>query len=894
MSVYRKDDNGNIKKIAGSLTQRINMHIFQTTHEFDTVKNEDNYIINESDAKPYISSIKDWTQYSINLSEPNQSSNINIKLGSQTLKLINNVKNIEIGTLKGVIQCHTEKLDNNEIFLDVVGTVVSLNGVEKTSINTDTTPTANSNNLITSGGVHDYPAIVFAESERQKSKNLCGLIDFEQTINGVTIKLISSSQTVILNGTATSTFDAMTTVRNMLPYVSNMQGEDLKVTAYYLSGTKSDTAIAFISTVDNDDVFGDRSAGIALPDNNSTSINFSPSKNSTYNTLMLYTVNGASFTNYMFRIQIEKGQVTNWEYPHGQITHNGDKEIVFAESERQKSKNLLNYEDIIPKTGLTTDNNGTFYIDTTGYYVIQQLNISFELNKTYTMSCNVVSITGGNNPTFEFAVKYKDGEWAGYGSNVITGTGIASASFTPTKEVDLFELRFIRQNPAGQELQATINNLQLEEGSVATDYQPYNGQITHSGDKEIEFAESERQKSKNLLNKNLLKKGCYIFVTGQYDYNDDYVTFEPISVTPNSTITVSCNGFIFNSDCGFVFFNNGVFVGYLSNGATVATVPANANQVIYNFLKVGITKDDVQYAQLEYGSTATDYQPYNGQITHNGDPAVEFAESERQKSKNLLDINKAELKANSQTDSTLSNGTLTINNSEFCYISSLTNLCDLKPNIPYTLSYVTNNGYSYIYQYYDGSTGFKWNNGETKIFSQVDIDRIANNLLLFYGSTNSTVTYSNIQIEEGSTATDYQPYNGAIVHKSEVEPILIYDKDTKNTIGGKPYTNGIGDGNAANYTINNIDLTPYKYMYVYQRMFGEIQKIFVDLTNSVEAGGYCGGQTTMSYNIDALDCSLVKIPTTKNSITFDARYIKLSDVSIQSTPVNVCRIEGYK
>lgn len=328
MSVYRKDDNGNIKKIAGSLTQRINMHIFQTTHEFDTEKNEDNYIINESDAKPYISSIKDWTQYSINLSEPNQSSNINIKLGSQTLKLINSVKNIEIGTLNSVIQCHTEKLDNNEIFLDVVGTVVSLNGVEKTSINTDTTPTANSENLITSGGVHDYPAIIFAESERQKSKNLCGLIDFEQTVNGVTIRLVSASQTVTLNGTATSTFDAMTTVRNMLPYVSNMQGEDLKVSAYYLSGTKSDSAFAFISTVDNDDVFGDRSAGVLLPDNNLTSINFSPSKNSTYNTLMLYTPSGTSFTNYMFRIQIEKGQVTNWEYPHGPISHNKELDDV--------------------------------------------------------------------------------------------------------------------------------------------------------------------------------------------------------------------------------------------------------------------------------------------------------------------------------------------------------------------------------------------------------------------------------------------------------------------------------------------------------------------------------------------------------------------------------------
>ena len=52
------------------------------------------------------------------------------------------------------------------------GTVISVAGEEKTSINTDTTPTANSQNLVTSGGVHDYPAITFAESERQKSKNL--------------------------------------------------------------------------------------------------------------------------------------------------------------------------------------------------------------------------------------------------------------------------------------------------------------------------------------------------------------------------------------------------------------------------------------------------------------------------------------------------------------------------------------------------------------------------------------------------------------------------------------------------------------------------------------------------------------------------------------------------
>lgn len=159
-----------------------------------------------------------------------------------------------------------------------------------------------------------------------------------------------------------------------------------------------------------------------------------------------------------------------------------------------------------------------------------------------------------------------------------------------------------------------------------------------------------------------------------------------------------------------------------------------------------------------------------------------------------------------------------------------------------------------------------------------------------YKLSNGTITTLNFaESERQKSITD-----GAIVHKSELEPILIYDLDTKNTINGTAYRNGIGDGSSAIYTINNIDLTPYKYMYVYQRMFGEIQKIFVDLTKTVEAGGYCGGQVTMSYNIDALDCLLVKVPTTKDSITFDARYIKIEDVSIQSTPVNIYRMEGYK
>lgn len=273
-------------------------------------------------------------------------------------------------------------------------------------------------------------------------------------------------------------------------------------------------------------------------------------------------------------------------------------------------------------------------------------------------------------------------------------------------------------------------------------------------------------------------------------------------------------------------------------------------------------------------------------------PAITFAESERQKSKNLIPFPYYD------GNSKATNGiTFTVNNDQSISVSgtiidhNLNAVMWLAMNMPLkagTYRISTSNS--------DNDIGVVAQIGDSYYSGEFTLSSDATARIYLQVVMGSTKTHNDtirFMLCEG-TDTDWQPYNGAIVHKSEIEPILIYDINTKNTIGGKTYTNGIGNGASVDYTINNIDLTPYKYMYVYQRMFGEVQKIFVDLTYSVEAGGYCGGQTIMSYNIDALDCLLVKVPTSKNSITFNARYIKLSDVSLIGTPVNVCRIEGFK
>jgi hypothetical protein len=135
----------------------------------------------------------------------------------------------------------------------------------------------------------------------------------------------------------------------------------------------------------------------------------------------------------------------------------------------------------------------------------------------------------------------------------------------------------------------------------------------------LNFAQEEYNKSKNLFDGELLQ-GVYIFDYGYFQGDSTFRASKNfINVKGGQTITLSFKG---NYDLfltGFVFYNNGTWVGKASNTLT-ATVPANANQVVFNIF-VG-SNTDLTDIQLEYGSTATDYQPYNGEIVHKGDISV--------------------------------------------------------------------------------------------------------------------------------------------------------------------------------------------------------------------------------------------------------------------------------
>ena len=162
--------------------------------------------------------------------------------------------------------------------------------------------------------------------------------------------------------------------------------------------------------------------------------------------------------------------------------------VVFAESERQKSKNLFNAE-VIPITSdnVTYDkdtNTFTYTINST----IESSDTAFAILKygklkpgTYTMSFNTTSTIGNTSPVIVAKLNEHDNFSTSIAiKNIIDG--YVYLTFTLNEETNIgltwyYKAGWISGDaPPGVK---TLTNLQLEEGTVATDYRPYNGAIVH-------------------------------------------------------------------------------------------------------------------------------------------------------------------------------------------------------------------------------------------------------------------------------------------------------------------------------------------------------------------------------------------------------------------------------
>lgn len=324
----------------------------------------------------------------------------------------------------------------------------------------------------------------------------------------------------------------------------------------------------------------------------------------------------------------------------------------------------------------------------------------------------------------------------------------------------------------------------------------------------IQFAEAERQKSKNLLEVN---NGLNATNLGLHvQINNDVITVDGAIASGATAINVTTfNPKIYAGKTYTLSFKD---YSNLSGFDITTTGTRNDGTQRFNMLNLtsSITKQtitaDVDYElkievyagttnnisgtfklQLEEGSVATDYQPYHGQITHNGDAPVVFAESERQKSKNLFDsarvpINSDSLEYNVETNTFIYTITETVESSRTGFV--ILKYGNLSAGT-YTMSFDTTSTIgntapaivAELNEYDNFKTSIATKNiVDGYVFLTFTLTEEKNIGLAWYYKAGwiagdappGVKTLTNLQLEEGSVATDYQPYNGAIVRDKQL------------------------------------------------------------------------------------------------------------------------------
>lgn len=193
------------------------------------------------------------------------------------------------------------------------------------------------------------------------------------------------------------------------------------------------------------------------------------------------------------------------------------------------------------------------------------------------------------------------------------------------------------------------------------------------------------------------------------------------------------------------------------------------------------TNIDIQFMiQVEKGSTAHDYEPYTGgQPSPNPEYPQEVKGVDKIEGKvvgkNLFDISK--IKEISNAIKRNDDGSLTItstpNDSSINTKMALKDLADLEIGKTYIISFITTG----LKQIYLNEVKQYWRSDRVLTITQ---DILNSHVRLYPKSVNSTDIVSGIQIEEASTATNYQPYQSQSLNYTLSKPLYrlsdtVYD-----------------------------------------------------------------------------------------------------------------------
>ena len=225
--------------------------------------------------------------------------------------------------------------------------------------------------------------------------------------------------------------------------------------------------------------------------------------------------------------------------------------LAFAESERQKSKNLFDYTKIKSLNYGITQADGIFTINTQFYYPAIDYDIKLNQGETYTFSLNIDSYSNsdGSGVNSEIVLFDANGSTNTKSIDGVNSIGRYSVTFTPTFDVVKVQIRPIRKYNNTSTLTGTVSNLMICAGEDR-DYQPYNGAIVHEKQiADVEHIETIYDKSSSDSN---INKG---YTSGlQFSETTGYSIMEQSQKNKYKCFRATAH--LVNTDLIFEFMNN--------------------------------------------------------------------------------------------------------------------------------------------------------------------------------------------------------------------------------------------------------------------------------------------------------------------------------------------------
>lgn len=123
MSVYYKGLDGQVRKMAGHLTQRVNSRWFKCTRVVEN--GQEYYVVPDNDTEDYFNTIAPFTIYNFGFEQPNTTTSPKLRykqLEFDIRDLSNKVdQSVGIGQMKGVFSMFTQELENADRVIYFIG-----------------------------------------------------------------------------------------------------------------------------------------------------------------------------------------------------------------------------------------------------------------------------------------------------------------------------------------------------------------------------------------------------------------------------------------------------------------------------------------------------------------------------------------------------------------------------------------------------------------------------------------------------------------------------------------------------------------------------------------------------------------------------------------------------